>query len=444
MTSAAECLPPELWGVIATHLRERDVAALGLCSTAMRIAAREAFSARKALRVRHSRAAEAAAACPDARGLVVQGLPRRYSTLTGSAVLGVLRPPPGMPRLRVLELHHPRLPSAPGFWPAVFAACPLLHRVKFIGDFFISNYGADVEHVVELLTHGAPRLRDLDIEGGWLVLYRLTESTVDMDPRLARVVKALAAMPPVPTTTLRRLRHACQQVPLGVDGPVEDLYVDEQYDGPLLVARRLGPRTLASVTRLTWRARWPTCDARALEAMTALRDADVSLFGTSTPGRLHDSLCSLAGLPAGLRRLKLDLDVWLMRTGDSDVPWPEVLGHLERLERLELSMLFPPASVGRLLACWLGAGPSVRAAGLRFRQSGTCSLEEEIARLVEEELASGDDEALGELHGHLSRAAREVDGTGLAAWLDARPHAVATIRGLPGLQCAHPRCVSTS
>lgn len=437
MASPAERLPPEVWGAIGAHLRERDVAALAQCSTAMRIAAREAFATRKALRVRHSRAAEAAAACPDAQGLLVHGFPRRYSTGAGSAVLGVLRPPPSMPRLQTLELHHPRLPTAPGFWPAVFAGCPVLHRVKFIGDFFISNYGADVEHVMELLTHGAPRLRDLDIEGGWMVLYRLNESTVDMDPRLARVVKALADMPPVPTTTLRRLRHACQQVPLGVDGPVEDLYVDEQYDGPLLVARRLGPLTLASVTRLTWRARWPSCDARALGAMTALRDADVALFGTSTPDRLHDSLCSLRGLPPGLRRLKLDLDVWLMRAGDSGIHWPDPLEHLERLERLELSMLFPPASVETLLGQWLGAGPSVRAVSVRFSQSATCGLEDEIERLVEEQL---DDETLEDLHRRWDCAVRQVDGAGLAAWLDARPGAVATIRGLP-MSCTHPRCV---
>lgn len=436
---AADRLPPELWGAIGAHLRERDVAALALCSTSMRIAAREAFAARKALRVRHSRAAEAAAACPDAQGLVVHGFPRRYSTVTGSAVLGVLGPLPGMPRLLSLELHHPRLPTAPGFWPAVFAGCPLLRRVKFIGDFFISNYGPDVEHVIELLTHGAPRLQDLDIEGGWLVLYRLHQSTVDMDPRLAHVVKTLAQMPPVQSTTLRRLRHACHQVPLGVDGPVEDLYVDEQYGGPPLVGR-LGPRTLASVTRLTWRARWPACDAGALGAMAALRDADISLFDTSTPDKVHDALRGLASLPRGIRRLALHLDMWLMRTAASDVQWPEdALAHLDQLERLEVSMLFPPDTVDRLLGQWMGAGPSVRAVSLRFSQSATCALEQEIARLVEEAVSS-DDEPMGELQRRRSRAACRVDGTGLAAWLDARPSAVATILGLPDLCCAHPRC----
>lgn len=435
----AELIPRELWGAVGTHLRERDLATLACVSTSMRAAAREAFATRKALRVSHARVGQAVAACPEAQGLVVRGFPRRYSTV--AAGLGTLAPPPAMPRLRTLELHHPRMPSAPGFWPLVFERCPLLRRAKFVGDFFMGNYGADVEHVMELITHGAPRLHDLDIEGGWMVLFRVNEATLDLDPRLGRVLKALATMPPVPSTTLRRLRHACQQVPLGVDGPVEDLFVDEQYDGPLLVAQRLGPRTLTSVTRLRWKARWPSCDARALGAMTRLRDADISLLGTSTPSRLTYCLDSLVGLPASIRRLKLDLDVWLMRAGDSDVQWPDVLGHLDRLERLELTMLFPPTSIETLLGHWLGAGPAVRSVLLKCTQPATCALEDEIARLVVEESVPSDDETLMELNARWAHASRPVSGAPLAAWLAARPGATATIRGVPNLSCSHPRCM---
>lgn len=434
--SRLERLHDDLWLELSRWLEQRDLAALAVCSRATRKAARYAMERRDLLRVRHCLAEAATDACPGATGLDVRGLPRRYGQAAWQAT-----PPlrlPALLNLRRLELHHPRLPSDAAFWPAVFEQCARLRHVVFIADFFLANYAVDVRHVADLVTHGAPRLETLDIEGSWLIIQRVWDET-PQNAALAQVIKRVQEAPPVRSATLRRLRHFCRQVPLGVDSPLlTHLAVDDQSERPPL-ATRMGPATMAAVTDLAWRGYWPGFDAAAVAGMTALRHADISVLAT-TPYRLARCLRTLGCLPAGLRRLTLDLDTWPMGTGTSDIEWPSPLAHLEHLEHLEVSMRFPPDSVLALLAGWLGAGPSVRTAVLRFRDSSTRFIESEMRRLREEEEAATDDEGLMELADQWERVQRPAHAFGLSVWLDARPQATATIHNFPALRCPHPRC----
>lgn len=419
-----EHLNDDLWGELSRFLTQRDLAALARCSRGLRAAARRALEDGDALRVRHDRAADAVAAYPGARGLHVRGFPRRYGKLAAE-VMGRLEPPPAMPRLERLHLHHPTLAPHQPFWETVFASCPRLRHVKYVGDFFMPNYAADVRHVLDLLVHGAPRLEELDIEGGWLVIRRADT----LHPALASAIELARTLPPVRSETLRRLRHACRQVPVGVDAPrLADLEVDEQYERPLLLGDRMGPATMAGVTRLKWDGYWPGFDAGALAGMAALRDLEVSLVSATNPHRLATSLATLAGLPRGLRRLALHIDAWPTRTGDQGaVDWPRPLAHLTCLERLELTMLFPPVSAEDLLAGWLGAGGSVREATMRFHEANSSELSQ---------LCLGEHRDVG-----WWPSPPPVDGEGLAAWLDAHPLATARIHNFPALRCSHARCV---
>lgn len=430
-----EALHDDLWERLGACLSQRDLATVAMCSRACRDVARRTMERRDALRVSHWRVAEVAAAYPLARGLNVRGMPRRYGRAAAAAIADLALP--GMPALRSLELHHPRLPGG-GFWPLVFDRCPRLAHVRFVADFFMANYVADVRHVMDLVAHGAPRLTSLDIEGGWLVIRRVYEPAEN--PELARAVRLAATLPPVRSTTLRVLRHACRQVPLGVDAPVTHLTVDEQNEPPLLLGGRMGPTTTASVTDLTWRASWPGFDAGVLAGMTALRTATVGVLA-STPFRLTRCLSTLCGLPAGLRRLTLDLDTWPMQSGGSYVCWPTTaLAHLGHLEHLELRLPFPPDTATTLLGSWLGAGPSVRQVVLRCREPAVRCLEREIDRLREDEDAGTDDEAVQELTHAWELASRPIYGYALAVWLDTRPAATATVHNFGTLRCTHPRC----
>lgn len=431
-----EALHDDLWAELSKSLRQRDLAALAMCSRALRASARRALECREMLRVRHDRARAMATAYALAAGLAVRGFPRRYGQAAIEA-MGLLSLP-AMPRLRRLELHHPCLPPDVAFWPTVFEQCPSLRHVRFIGDFFMSNYAADVRHVVDLMTRGVPQLESLDIEGNWLVIKRVEDRTANR--RLTELIELINGLAPVRSTTLRRLRHSCRQVPLGVDAPVTDLSIDEQNERPLLLGRRMGPATMATVTKLKWRGYWPGFDAGIMGAMAALRDADIAVLSASDPYRLARCLATLQGLPRGLRRLKLDMDTWPMRTGDSAIAWPSPLGHLDRLERLELTMLFPPDTAVALLGGWLGAGQSVRSAVMRFREPATRSIESEISRLKVDEEADSEDETVLELAEMWARAVQPVSGRQLGAWLDAHPSATATVHNFATLQCSHPRC----
>ena len=440
---ALETLPDGVLLHVAAMLRQRDLAALACVSSSMRRTAHAAMQLRDVLRVRQDRVADVAKRYGDARGLDVRGFPRRYGQAAMDA-MGLLAPP-AMPALARLELYHPRLAPGTPFWPTVFAGCPLLRHVLFTGDFFMPHYAADMRHVVDLMQHGAPVLESLDIEGGWMTIGRLNAASA-ADAHLAAMLHLVRHAPAVKSSTLRRLRHACHQVPMGVDAPVQHLHVDDQFDRPLVLGSRMGPTTLATVSTLRWHAHWPGFDAHALARMPALRDVHICVSSATTPRRMEACLATLSGLPAGLRRLTLDLDIWSMRAADSAIAWPASLAHLPGLVALEIRMLFAPHTVDSLLGGWLGAGPSVRTAVLRFRESAAGHIDSEIGRLCQEHQeygCSGDPDDGGEmdrLAELLERASRPVPGDGLARWLDRRPAATADVHNLPTLLCAHPRC----
>lgn len=383
------------------------------------------------------------------QALRVRGVPRRYGGTLPDARQPGLPVPSGLAALRCLTLHHCRMPEhvpARPFWAEVFAACPRLKSVAVVGDYFLGNYARDVNHAIDLVVHGAPLLERLDLEGSWLVF---RPRAGDEDTEVGRAVARVAAQAPVRSSTLRHYRAACKQAPVGVDAPLlEAMDVEEPADPPYLAcAARLGPGTLAGLRRLTWRQCWPAFDAARLGAFSALRELDIHLGSACDPARASACLRTLSGLPRSLRRLALHLDVWRLRPPDpptSDIAWGRPLQHLDALEELDVRMLFPPSSVGELLAGWLGAGPGLRLAAAAFEEPVCRGYEYAIRQLIEEDEVDPDDEIIDELRLAWERACQPVPGEGLAAWLDARPGGRAAVRGLGDrLACAHPRALIT-
>lgn len=427
-----DALPLDAWMNVQRGLDQRDLAALACCSSGMRDMV-DRIVTERGIRVKHQNVG-VVAKYPDVTALTVRGLPARFGSAVRQA-MGVLSLP-GLPRLTSLTLHHPRLPDAP-FWPVVFARCPALRHVRLINDFYMSSYAKDVRHAVDLYMHGAPRLTHLDIEGGWLVLYRIANQADFGDA--AAAIEAAHTMPPVPSSILTRLRTSCRQIPMTVDAPLTHLEIEEPHEKPF-VAGRMGPLTLQSVEHLVWKACWPAADAGPLGRFANLRVADIHLLSVSSPSRMESCLRTLAALPRTLRRLTLHLDLWMMRTYDSYIAWGDPLAHLD-LEHLEFDMLFPPSSIEDLLGGWLGAGgPAMRTAFMRFRQSAAWCIEEELEQ-VRERGEDSEDESVVELKNLWEAACRPVYGCRLSEWLDeSSVNATAVMYNFDKLVCKHRRC----
>lgn len=419
---------------IVAFLGQADAVSVMLTCKALHAAVRPALLDR-ALTIKH---AAWRWAPEDAKHVDVRALPRRYGARV--CVVPLSLPVAPMAALRTLRLHHPRLPARAPFWPAVFAACPALESVGVIGDYFLGNYASDVDHATDLVELGAPRLRHLDVEGGWMVVYPVEDSP-DLAP-IARASSRAFAHAPVASSTLKTYRAACRQAPLPVDAPLERLEIVEpnamhpgRWDARQLVGR-FGPTTRASVRELRLSAFWPSFDASALAGFSALEDVSISIGHTCYASRLSACLASLRHLPAGVRRLRLALDLWGMRAGDGDgVEWGTPLRHLGALESLRLDVTFCPTSAPRLVEAWMGAGPSVREVTLRFADVPWKTFEDELEqyRADQPDADSEDDEMIAHLRDSILSVAAVTDVSGVREWLEEHPAARVTVINAPTL-----------
>ena len=434
-------MPDDVWVEhVARWLSHRDLARLAQTTRDFRRVAHAALL-RHGLVLKHDACdVLAQSRWAGLRRVCVRGMPRRY---VNHAPIPPLRVSAleSLAHLERLELHHPRMPPQP-VWPGVFAACAALRHVRLVGDFYMSNYAQDVAHGVDLVTCGAPRLTTLDVEGGWLVLH---PTGVSPDrPDITAAIRRMHAAGPVPSATLRRYRMACQQVPVGVDAALDALEIEDSQFPPCAVGR-MGPTTRARTRHLAWKTSWPAFDARILRDFAGLRTLDVHLTWLTRADRVSECLATLAGLPAGLRRLSLRVDAWVMPPDRSDVAWGRPLAALTSLEALHLELTFAPSTVEALLAGWMGAAPSVRVVSVAFRRPAAAALEDEIDKLLTEEGACSDDETVAELARHAQHANRPVADDGLRAWLEAHPQASARVSGLGHrFACSNPRCHVTA
>ena len=431
-------LPVDVW--LSVPLDRRDFGSLALTCRDMRAAVATVLCARG---LRASQTDAPALADPRWSTLLslrLRGMPRRYGVQDSRLPELVA---PRFQWLASLTLHHCRLPADRPFWPEVFVACPRLKRVTVVGDFFMGNYAVDVNHAADLVAHGAPRLERLDMEGNWMIIHpRFWTPAEPAD--ILQATTRVYSHPAVESTTLRHYRAACKQVPLGVNAPLVSLHIDEPSEPPFVVSR-MGPRTLEHVERMVWRHGWPKFDAGLLGAFRRLRDLEVHIESATSPARMTRCLDSLCGLPTSLRRLSVHLDIWAMRTYEDDIRWGEPLRHLHLLESLEVEMLFPPSTVGDLLAGWLGAGEAVRRVQAAFKEPVCRGYEHAIQQLVEEEDVDPEDDSVVELQDAWREAARPVANDGLLAWLHRHPGARVVVRGLKDrLECAHPRAAIAS
>lgn len=419
-------VPTDVWVAhLGPHLDHRDLTNLARCCSWLR-AAVHVVRCHRGVVVKHE-AADVLShpRWQDLRHLAIKSVPRRFVNFKPMRELDAACLM-GLRQLESLDLYHPRLPSAP-VWPAVFQSCLCLRRVKVVGDFYMSNYARDVNHCVDLVEWGAPRLESLDVEGGWMII--CPRGRPDDDDISAATRRAITT-PPVPAPALTTYRAACKQAAVSVDAPLlRHLEVEESGQETCFLAR-MGPRTRASVRSLVWKASRPCADAMGgLGLFGNLESAELHLGALSMPHLATTTLCGLASLPAGLRRLALHVDLWVMSPDDSHIEWGEPLRHLNALEDLSVECTFAPSSIDDLLAQWLGAGPSMRRVRANFHWPAAHALRVEMRTLIEAG-ADSEDQAMAELVEGLHHATAPIDDAGLRRWLDARPHAIAELAGL--------------
>ena len=397
----------------------------------------------RGLRIRHRHLPSLApGVLAGLRELHLCGVPRRYSGSGGGGggISNLHRLPP---KLRILKLTHCKLPTAKPFWPEALAACPELEAVTYLEDFFVGTYAASVDHMIDLVAHGAPRLRHLDIEGSWIVMYPTVYAT-----RFTGVREATArayAQPPVTSSTLRHFRAACQQAPLGVDAPLDTLSIAEPCQAPFVVSK-MGAAALSHTRSLTYKCTCKAFDASRLASFENLRELTVRIDSIVTRAHARDCLATLAHLPRSLRRLTLSLDIWAMRLhDDSGIEWgDEPLKHLDDLEYLAVEMLFPPASAGSLLTSWLGVPAGVRTVRFQFKQHVNEAFQDEIERLLVDEALDPQHDAVLALRQRWAEAMDlKVCRTDLDACMAKHPGATMH-HNLPHLVAAHPRVVYCS
>lgn len=422
-------LPDDVLMSIASHLSRRDIVAVGATSRSLHTTMHRVLE-RQGVRLRDRDVAKLDRWL-GTHHLVLTGTPRRYARgpQPGLSLL------PPLANLRTLTVHHCRIPATVRFWPHVFAACPALESVRTVNDFFLANYAADVAHCVDLVTHGAGRLRTLDIEGSWLVLYPINVAAHDMDDVHAAVSR-VQTMPPVPSTTLVEYRAACQQVPLAVDSSVlQRLVVDERHEKPLVLAR-MGPATRRSCREVEWHVGWSVFDGGLLADFTALESLALQIDVTR-PDSASRCLESMARLPAGLQSLTLALDTYMMAWDDSAVEWGRPLRHLTSLKHVRIELRYPLSTIGQLFEDWMGAPPAgLESVAVYFQESIDDQFREELGRLMDEDADPEGEEVL-DVRQRWMEAARDLDPGPLVAWLHAAPHCIATVNNMRNL-AQHP------
>lgn len=430
-------LPADVW--LDIPLGRSDMAALALTCRDLR-AAMIAVACARGMRVQQPDVAHVMTPRWHALSdLVVRGLKRRYSVR--AELVPPMPPLLVLPMLRSLSLDHCHLPSDRPFWPATLECCPRLASVKIDGDFFRSNYAADLNHAVDLLVHGAPRLQRLEMTSNWMVIQprgHRGRAVRLSDEATLRAIDRACSLPPVASATLRHYRSSLKQAAFAVDAPLVSLDIEEPYEPPFVVSR-LGEVTLGSVERLVWRQSWPNFDGHLLSGFQRLADLELHIDLASSDKYINKCIDSLRGLPRRLRRLVLRMDMLSLGLQGTDFAWGCPLQHLDALRELDIRMLFPPSSLPQLLGGWMGAGASVREVRVAFDEPVSSAYESAIAQLLEEEEADPEDDTVLELREAWEDAAQGVGGDSLSLWLDRHPAARATVCGLRDrFACGHP------
>lgn len=419
-------LPVEIVHACAQHLDIRDVARLGACTRWLRAAMLDVLC-RRGLVVwdRHARTIFTHECWAEVRRLTVRGVSRRlfhgpYVTV----------PLPSMPlaRLDTLVLTHCRLPVGQPFWPAMFDACPVLADVRVTTDFFASEYASDVRHHMDLMTLGVPRLKRLDVDGEWMVVYPVNAVAAGQQD-IYDAVMAVQALRPVKSSTLERVRMACRQAPITIDSTaLQSAVVHEPHEKPLVVSR-MGAGSRESCHHLDWRASWEVFDAAALAPFRSLTHLTIRLEAGRAV-RVSRCLATMTNLPPTITHFRLVVDSWLMNYDDSRVEWGEPLAHLTRLRELDVEMKFPPSTVAVLLGRWMGAGASVRRARASFLETIDREFQNTIEWLIEDHGEHADD-AVDEVRQAWKDASRPLGAGPLLAWLNHRPECMVHIHNGP-------------
>lgn len=432
-------VPAEVWAIVASFLDQKDVAAMSLACRDLRDKMHDVFL-HVGVTVRQE-SMHAIVTTPKFRDLTTLTVLGRSSAspwqLAGAVPPGAFLRPPPFRNLVSLTLVYPRYPTTGTFWKCVFDESPALRHVTTLGDFNVSAYASQVGHHADLVRLGAPRLNTLDIQGGWLVIYP-TPYSMSAHADIAAAVAAVHKVPPVASRTLRKYRAACRQVPIGVDAPLDTLVIDETHDPPHLLSL-MGPLTARSTRTLVWTSFWPNVESLAIGRFSGLESLDLTVESASSPATVSECIRALHALPPGLRRLRVQFDMWVMRARDSRIDWGRPLGHL-RLEALELRLLFPPDTTPELLSGWLGVR-SARLVDLEFREPTSRGWESRLDAMLLDDLVDAEDSVVMDVQDRIEHAMRPMCSEGLEAWLDAHPEATVVIKGLgPRLRCSHARC----
>lgn len=384
-------LPPELLEAIAAHLSAADLAALAQCCSDLNRASRDVLE-RRGLTVRQSKCAAVLPHWTRIRRLTVIGV----SSWASLRHRGPSPPPclwlPAMPLLRRLDLHMPAFPADFEFWPAVLAGCPQLRDVRARCNFgWAARYVAHVGHALQLVRHGAGVLRRLEV--------RSAEPATPWP--LGMCMKPC-----------RDIAGASGVAGGGDEVAVRHFEVDDPCGGILAFLVRSSPGPVVATQELRWRVTACSFDGRLLAAFSRLRHLALCLRGPLARREVGHAVAALRDLPPSIETLELRLEAGDRGMFDADdddddvVAWGTPLRHLTRLRRLAIhATMEADASLTELAGSWLGVGgDSVRHVEAVF----DC-----------------DDERLG------GAADAAWDAGPLAAWLQAHPHATATVANTP-------------
>lgn len=222
------------------------------------------------------------------------------------------------------------------------------------------TFARDAMQFADMYGAIVPQLRALEIK---------FESMTPIKDLPSPALAALTALTPAPHL-LAYASAGHDILPVGVDAPLRAL----RLAGPSLAS--VGPAARATLRKMS--VRGPAGIVRDVAAFRNLDTLFLVVGPLGTPASLRAAANDLRLLPATLRRLAVELEVWQLDEPHAharSAVWPaDALAHLAELEDLDVAISFP-LDMGSLVRGLMGARPRL-AATLRARSQLVAPLEE--------------------------------------------------------------------
>jgi hypothetical protein len=332
--------------------------------------------------------------------------------------------PVELPRLWHLCLDDVKTPLFPGMFTGVFRRAPSLRSLDMVAHMYLPNYAQTLRHARCMLISGARALEHAALRGRGLVMYPSMELGGAAAVTAMVTVRHALDWPPVLMPRLRSFTNTGKQFSaVVVDAPLHTAEIEEPDEGPW-IAYRLGV-ACDGLRRLTWTVPAPPSPASSWPQLAAVQRFDrlqtlvLHVCNVRTATVASRVLASLAGLPHGLRRLAVRLDI----------PWPfgrvdwggRPLAHLRHLVALDLEVPFAATGLEAAMPDFLGAPSTLAAASLAVTYGHECD------DTADDDDTNDADDGADTRREHLAAT--------VAACIHVRPALRLALRGLPRVPC---------